>query len=182
MKNLLFILALGAVAAGSYFAANRSCPLSGANANAAADSNSAATTISTEPQDNVPAGWITDYDAALKQAKEENKAVLIDFTGSDWCGWCKKLDKEVFSKPEFEQFAEKNLVRVYLDFPSGKAQSVELEKQNQELAKKFGVEGFPTILVLNHDGKPLAQIGYQPGGPVKYVETLEEIISPKEKS
>ncbi len=71
--------------------------------------------------------------------------VLLDFTGSDWCGWCIKLQKETFSKPEFQKFAAESLVLVELDFPRGKEQSEELKKQNQELAEKFGIQGFPTL-------------------------------------
>ena len=68
--------------------------------------------------------WETDYKKAQDQAKAGNKLVLLDFTGSDWCGWCIKLDREVFSKPEFKDYATKNLVLVELDFPRAKAQAV----------------------------------------------------------
>ena len=83
--------------------------------------------------------WETNYQAALEQAAKENKMVLLDFTGSDWCGWCIKLKKDTFSKPEFQKLAEEKLVLVELDFPRSKTQSAELKKQNQELAEKFGI-------------------------------------------
>lgn len=119
-------------------------------------------------------GWQTDYKAALEQAAKENKPVLLDFTGSDWCGWCIKLDKETFSQPDFKQFAEKNLILVEVDFPNGKPQSAEVKKQNAELQAKYGVEGFPTLILLNSKGKEIAKNpGYLPGGPKAFVEWVE---------
>src|SRR5687767_6717334 len=90
-------------------------------------------------------GWDDDYEKALAKAKAENKMVLLDFTGSDWCGWCIKLDKEVFSKKEFKDYAKENLVLVEVDFPQGKNQSKKLKEQNAKLKQEFGVRGFPTI-------------------------------------
>src|SRR6266481_1993267 len=84
--------------------------------------------------------WQTDLAKAQAQAKKENKLVMLDFTGSDWCGWCKKLDAEVFSKPEFASYAKKNLVLVEVDFPRGKQQSAELKKANQALQDKYKIE------------------------------------------
>jgi thioredoxin-related protein len=108
--------------------------------------------------------WITDYDAALAQAKKENKMVFINFTGSDWCGWCKKLDADVLSKPEFKEFAAKNLVMLYVDFPAQKKLSDAQKKANDELKQKYGVRGFPTIVVLNSKGeKVFEKVGYMAG-------------------
>lgn len=177
MKNILYILAFGAVATVAYFQTAGSNAFAGPSS--APTAIAAPSDISTKNQAAVPDGWITDFPAALKLAKEENKSVLIDFTGSDWCGWCIKLDKEVFSKPEFEEYAKDNLIRVYLDFPSKKAQTEALAAQNEELASKYGIQGFPTILVLNSDGKPIGKTGYQRGGPEKYIEHLQEIIGDK---
>ena len=78
--------------------------------------------------------WQTDYKSAQEQAKASHKLLLVDFTGSDWCGWCIRLNAEVFSKPEFQNYATKNLVLVEVDFPRRKSQSTEVRKQNQELA------------------------------------------------
>lgn len=132
------------------------------------------TKVSDAAQKGVPAGWITDYDAALKQAKAEGKDVMIDFTGSDWCGWCIKLHDEVLDKQAFKEYAEKNLVLVYLDFPKGKPQTEALEKQNEELSKKYGVRGFPTLVILDSDGKKIGQMGYQRGGPEPFIEALKK--------
>ena len=118
--------------------------------------------------------WETNYNAALEQAAKENKMVLLDFTGSDWCGWCIKLKKDTFSKPEFQKFAQESLVLVELDFPRNKAQSAELKKQNQELAEKFGIEGFPTLVLLDPQGKEAARnVGYLQGGPEVFVKWVE---------
>ena len=120
-------------------------------------------------------GWQTDYKAALEQAAKENKPVLLDFTGSDWCGWCIKLDKDTFSQPEFKQFAEKNLILVELDFPNNKPQDESVKKQNAELQEKYGVEGFPTLVLLNSKGKEIARNpGYLPGGPKGFIEWVEK--------
>lgn len=122
-------------------------------------------------------GWMTDYDEALKLAKKEGKTVLLDFSGSDWCGWCIRLDKEVFSKKEFKEFAEDNLVPVLIDFPAKKKQPAEIKEQNAKLQKKYGIRGYPTVILLNAEGKKIAQTGYRKGGAEKYVEHLKEMIS-----
>jgi protein disulfide-isomerase len=120
--------------------------------------------------------WVTDFDAALKQAAEQNKYVLVDFSGSDWCGWCIKLDKEVFSQSEFIDYAEENLICVLLDFPRTKPQSDEQKAANRALAERYGIEGFPTVLILNPEGKVVERTGYQPGGPGPYVEMIKGAI------
>jgi protein disulfide-isomerase len=123
--------------------------------------------------------WETNYQAALEQAAKGNKMVLLDFTGSDWCVWCIKLKKDTFSKPEFQKFAEEKLVLVELDFPRAKEQSVELKKQNQELAEKFGIEGFPTLVLLDSQGKELARnVGYLAGGPEGFAKWVEAAGNP----
>ena len=122
-------------------------------------------------------GWQTDYKAALEQAAKTDKPVLLDFTGSDWCGWCIKLDKETFSQPEFKTFAEKNLVLVTVDFPNNKPQSADVKKQNEELQKKFGVDGFPTLVLLDSKGKEIARnVGYLAGGPKGFIEWVEKSV------
>jgi protein disulfide-isomerase len=119
--------------------------------------------------------WLTDYEQAKKQAKDAHKLLLIDFTGSDWCGWCIRLRKEVFSKPEFQEYARKNLVLMEVDFPMRKEQSKDLRMQNQNLAEQYNVGGFPTIVVLNGEGKPLGILGYMEGGPTAFISELEKL-------
>lgn len=117
--------------------------------------------------------WTTDLPAAKAQAKKEGKLVFVDFTGSDWCGWCIKLDKEVFATKEFAAYAEKNLVMVKLDFPRKSAQSETLKKANAALKDQFNIEGFPTLIVLDGEGKELwRQVGYMAGGPKAWLEKL----------
>jgi len=122
------------------------------------------------------AEWLTDLPTALAKAKAENKSVLIDFTGSDWCGWCMRLKKEVFDQPEFAAYAEKKLILVELDFPNKKRQSAELKAANAKLAQKYNVKGFPTIYILDADGKTIGQSEYRPGGAAKYVANLEKFV------
>lgn len=123
--------------------------------------------------------WETDFKAAQAKATASGKPMLLDFTGSDWCGWCIRLDKEVFSQPEFAAFASEALVLVELDFPRGKSQPEAIKKQNEALAKQYGVRGFPTIILLSPDGKLLAETGYQKGGAAKYVAHLKELLAGK---
>ncbi len=121
------------------------------------------------------ATWLTDFKKAEKQAAAENKPLVLDFTGSDWCGWCIRLDKEVFSQKEFVDYAKENLVLVKLDFPRSKPQSAAEKKQNQELAQKYEVRGYPTIVVLDSKGKQLGELGYQKGGAAKWIASLEKV-------
>jgi thioredoxin-related protein len=120
--------------------------------------------------------WQTDFEAAKAKAKAEKKLLLVDFTGSDWCGWCKRLVSEVFGKEEFKKEAPVKFVLVELDYPSSKKQSDELKKQNKELQKRYKVQGFPTIFVMDADGKVVAQTGYRPGGPNAYMKHLGELV------
>ena len=120
-------------------------------------------------------GWLTDLDEGIKVAKAEKKAILVDFTGSDWCGWCIRLKKEVFDQKEFAA-ATKDFVLVELDYPQKKKQSAEEKAKNKVWAGKFSIEGFPTIMLLDANGEPFAQTGYQAGGPVKYLAHLAELL------
>jgi len=120
------------------------------------------------------AKWLTDYDKALEQAGKENKLVLLDFTGSDWCGWCVKLNKEVFDKKEFKEYAAKNLVLVEIDFPKSKHQSPAVKKQNEYLQGKYQVEGFPTIYLVDSKGTKVAQGGYMEGGPEAFIKWIAQ--------
>ena len=116
-------------------------------------------------------GWGEDYKASLATAAKENKKVLLDFTGSDWCGWCIKLKKETFDQPAFKEFADKSLVLVEIDFPQGKTLSPEVKKQNNSLQEQYQVQGFPTLVLLNPEGKVIKQqSGYIPGGPKGFID------------
>jgi len=119
--------------------------------------------------------WLTDLPQALAKAKAENKKVLVDFTGSDWCPWCIKLQKEIFQQDAFVEFAKKNLVLVEVDFPRAKAQSAELKRANQALLKQYGIEGYPTVLVFDSQGKQVGKLGYLAGGAKAFLGELEKL-------
>jgi thioredoxin-related protein len=113
--------------------------------------------------------------AAVAQAKREGKILMFNFTGSDWCRWCKLLKEEVFSKPEFESYARKHLVLVEIDFPRRVAQSEVLKKANRELAKTMGVAGYPTLVFLDSDGNAIGSTGYQPGGVGVFIRAVAKL-------
>ncbi len=117
--------------------------------------------------------WLTDLPQAQAQAKVENKTVLLDFTGSDWCPWCIRLKNEVFSQPEFIAYANKNTVLVEVDFPRQKPQSREQKQANQKLADQYQVKGYPTVIVFDSNGRKIGESGYEAGGPKPYIAMLE---------
>ena len=118
--------------------------------------------------------WLTDLPKAEAQARAENKIVLMDFTGSDWCGWCMKFKKEVLDTPEFQNYAAKNVVLVELDYPHKKVQDNDLKKANAALKTQYDIHGFPTLVVLDKEGKEIGrQIGYSKGGPQVFIAKLE---------
>lgn len=123
-------------------------------------------------------GWSENQAQALEKAKADKKLVLMDFTGSDWCGWCMKMDKEVFATPEFKQYAQDHLVLVEIDYPHQKVLPADVKKQNDELQKKYAIQGFPTILVLDGDGNKVGEfVGYQEGGPKAFIDQLSKLKS-----
>ena len=118
--------------------------------------------------------WLTDVPKAQAQAKAEKKLVMLDFTGSDWCGWCKKLNAEVFSKSDFADYAKKNLVLVEVDFPRFKKLSGDQQKANNALQEKYKIEGYPTIIVLDGEGKQVGQLGYM-SSPKPFIDQLDKM-------
>jgi protein disulfide-isomerase len=141
------------------------------------ESADSATAQPTPPTQAAPtkAGWLTSYDEGQQEAKANNKLVLLDFTGSDWCGWCIMLDREVFSKPQFKEYASKNLVLVELDFPKMKPLSESIRAQNIKLAQRYQIQAFPTIIVLNGNGQVVGELGYMKGGPDAFIAVLEKM-------
>ena len=99
---------------------------------------------------NVPEGWSTDLEKAFAQAKKEKKAVLVEFTGSDWCPPCIAMRKNVFSKKEFVDAASKKYILVELDYPKG---DKAIADKNEPYAKKYKIEGFPTVILFDSEGK-----------------------------
>ena len=115
--------------------------------------------------------WKTNFAEASAEASQQNKQILLNFTGSDWCPWCVKMDDEVLNKKQFSDFASKNLVLVKLDFPRGKKLSPEEKAQNEQLAKKYAIQGFPTFVLVDASGKEVRrQEGYLEGGPAQFLK------------
>jgi len=121
--------------------------------------------------------WSEDWVSVTTLAQETQKPILINFTGSDWCVWCKRLDKEVFSQKTFQQYAQDNLILFKADFPSKIPQSKEIKDQNASLQKKYKIKGYPTIMLVNAEGEVIARTGYQKGGASAYVRHLESLLT-----
>lgn len=120
--------------------------------------------------------WETNVKKAIEVSNKTKKPLLMFFTGSDWCGWCIRLQKEVLKTPEFTKWAKENVVLVELDFPRRSKQTAEIKKQNNELQQAFGIQGFPTVVIANgtiKDGKVnfegLGSTGYVAGGPAAWL-------------
>lgn len=121
--------------------------------------------------------WLTDFEKAKEAARERAVPILADFAGSDWCGWCIRLDNEVFSKDAFKAYAKTNVVLFLADYPQRKRLPAETIRQNEKLARRYGIEGFPTVLLLDADGKELARPGYRQGGAKAYVDHIKQLIA-----
>ena len=120
--------------------------------------------------------WHTNYNRARARAKAENKPVLMYFTGSDFCGYCKKLDREALDQRAFENYAAQNLVLLKLDFPARKPQSRQEREQNEVLKMKYRVAGFPTLILLNPNGSPAGEVVYRRGGPRPLIAQIEKTL------
>lgn len=130
--------------------------------------------------------WYTDVKEAISVSNKVNKPMLMFFTGSDWCGWCIRLQNEVLKTPEFKKWATDNVVLVELDYPRRAPQTPELKNQNNELQQAFGIQGFPTIYFTSAESvdgkvsfKGLGQTGYVAGGPSAWLTVANEIVHPK---
>ena len=121
-------------------------------------------------------GWYENYAEALQIARKKKLPVLINLSGSDWCGYCIRLDKAVFSQQEWKDYASGNLVLLEIDFPRRKEQSSALKKQNLAVRDHYKVEGYPAVILLDSSGKLMAQTGYKPGGVEKYISHIKELV------
>lgn len=127
-------------------------------------------------------GWETDLDTALAKAQKADKPVLVDFSGSDWCVWCKRLDKEVFSQDAFKKFAAENLILCVLDFPRDKSLvPPEQAKKNIEYRDRYPIEGYPTVFLMDPDGSVFLKTGYRRGGAEAYAEFLQKVLTARAK-
>jgi protein disulfide-isomerase len=120
--------------------------------------------------------WLTNLEAGLERSTEQDKPVLLYFTGSDWCGWCIKLTEEVLDTDQFISYAKENLILVKLDFPRSIQQDEETVRYNRSIMERFNVRGFPTLFILGSDGSVIAQTGYRQGGAERYIEHLENLM------
>ncbi|HJS01400.1 MAG TPA: thioredoxin family protein [Flavobacterium sp.] len=131
--------------------------------------------------------WHTDVKEAIAIGNKENKPLLLFFTGSDWCGWCIRLQKEVLTTPEFTKWANEKVILVELDYPRKSSQSAEVKQRNNEIQTAFGVQGYPTVYFAKAATTPegrvnfqgLGKTGYVPGGPVAWLEVANGILSQK---
>lgn len=139
----------------------------------AANDNSVTTNQTVVPSS---IAWMTDYSSAASQAKESNKYLFLFFTGSDWCGWCKKFDSEILSTKEFVNAVGNKFVFVMVDFPMGKPLPADIKKQNDDLKKKFGVTGFPTVVILDSSQNFVAETGYRAGGGKAFADYLMGLL------
>lgn len=127
-------------------------------------------------------GWITSLDEAYNLSKKTGRPIMANFTGSDWCGWCKRLTASVFSKDEFKTWASKKVILLELDFPRFKQLPAELQQQNQALQQHFQVSGFPTVWVFNIDkNKTTKQYEFSQLGRTGYKPSHQEFISDVEQ-
>jgi thioredoxin-related protein len=131
--------------------------------------------------------WHNDVQKAMEVSKKTKKPMMLFFTGSDWCGWCIRLQKEVFKTPEFTKWAKDNVVLVELDFPRRTPQQPEIQQQNMQLQQTFEVRGYPTVWFVNAttnkekqvNFEKLGSTGYVAGGPAKWLEGADKIIAQK---
>lgn len=120
--------------------------------------------------------WDTNLEAAQAAAEVEGKHLFVYFAGSDWCGWCDRFHKEVLTTSRFRSYLEEGFVPVLIDFPRGIEQSERLKADNQDLARRLGIEGFPTVVLMDSEGKELGRLGYLPGGPNNYISQVRSIM------
>jgi len=130
--------------------------------------------------------WYTDVREAITESNKVHKPMLMFFTGSDWCGWCIRLQNEVLKTPEFTKWAAENVILVELDYPRRTPQTPEIKNQNNELQQAFGIQGFPTIYFTSAEAidgkvnfKGLGQTGYVAGGPGAWLAVANGIVNPK---
>ncbi len=140
--------------------------------------------FSASAQEKSELDWNTNLVEAVDKSIATEKPLLLFFTGSDWCGWCKRLQAEAFFKPEFQKWAKENVVLMELDYPRRTAQSEELKAQNMNILRMFGVRGYPTIWFVNPSKNgsdinfaKIGQTGYVKGGAEAWIAEAEKILS-----
>ena len=122
--------------------------------------------------------WHESIVLAMRESAQTGKPILADFTGSDWCHWCKKLDQDVFETKTFKKWSRQNVVLLELDYPENGSQRSEIKLQNQELKERYGIDAYPTVLILDSNGEVLGRLGYQ-ADPAAWIATAETFLQPK---
>lgn len=123
------------------------------------------------------ADWTVGWSTATTQATQTHRPILLDFTGSDWCSWCQRLGREVFDTPAFATWAAQHVVLQTVDFPQGTALPPAQARENAQLAERYHVEGFPTIVLVDAAGTELGRLGYQPGGASAWIAAADRILA-----
>lgn len=129
--------------------------------------------------------WHTDVNKAIEIGMKQKKPLMLFFTGSDWCGWCTRLQNEVFFTKEFKDWSSKNVVLVELDFPRRKQLEDKLKQQNSQLQQMFGVRGYPTVWLVSPEKTPtgvnlkqIGKTGYVRGGAGEWIKAANSILTP----
>lgn len=131
--------------------------------------------VADDSKRGIDPGWLTDIEAALSLSDESGKPILAQFTGSDWCGWCKKMDAEVFGTAQFRNWARDHVVLLEVDFPRRKHQTPMERERNQQLQDRFRVSGYPTVVFMTTDKKELGRVAsYKP--IEAFLEKAREIL------
>ncbi len=126
-------------------------------------------------------GWHTQIEVAYQESQETGKPIMANFTGSDWCGWCKRLDKSVFIHKEFKDWAKKNVVLLELDYPRRKQVPSEIQQQNADLQRAFQVRGFPTVWLFELSKDDAGQFNVNALGKTGYTKTVAEFTGGMEQ-
>lgn len=128
------------------------------------------------PPSTYDGAWLEDSEKATHLSAELKHPQMLLFTGSDWCSWCQKLDKEILSTKEFTNYAKAHVILFKADFPKNREVPAALKAANSTLAQKYGVRGFPTLIILSPDGKQLGTLGYMEGGPEPFLKELRKLV------
>ena len=129
--------------------------------------------INTNSSEELEKIWLTDVSQAIEQSKVTGKPIFAFFTGKEWCSWCKKLERQVLSKKEFINYAKDNLVLLELDFPRGRRN---LPQKQIELARKFNIKGYPTVILMDSSTNKIAKTGYESMSPEQYVDHVKTLL------
>ena len=129
--------------------------------------------INTNSSEELEKIWLTDVSQAIEQSKVSGKPIFAFFTGKEWCSWCKKLERQVLSKEEFINYAKENLVLLELDFPRGRRN---LPQKQIELARKFNIKGYPTVILMDSSTNKIAKTGYESMSPEQYVDHVKTLL------